>query len=252
MNNPHTEPDTAQKQASQHSFPRWFLRAGIIAGFIVGAILYALFGVGGLVLLSFYVGSDTDRISFVTENLLSFLIIGAVVVQAIIYFIQWRAMQGTLREMRLSRELENRAWIGVKVIDIENRADGGVNFNGTYVNSGNSPANVTVEVRGEYLQQPPPDDFQFPPYETKGSRLVLFPHMEYNSLMAVLPGVPMVVDGSQGAWYLYGRLKYEDIFGHAHVTRFAYCPVEVEGIGGAPPGKKHITLQVSETHNVFD
>jgi len=199
----------------------------------------------------FRVNEHSESIRFFTVNTLSWLVFVAVVTQIIIYKKQWEAMQNTLKEMRISRELENRAWVGLKKIEVEQRPEGGVHLNGFYVNSGNTPANVLIKFKGEMRKQPPPNDIDLGPYEAKGSNLALFPHVEYQSVIASLEGLPISNNPKSytDAWYIYGRLEYEDIFGHPHVTKFCYQTVEV---GRGPEGQILATLVVSETHNTFD
>src|SRR6266496_3065472 len=87
----------------------------------------------------------SGRIPFFTQNFLSLLVLIAIVVQAYIYLRQWEAMRHTLYEMRATRELENRAWVGVKHVRFE-QIQSGIAINATYINSGNSPALVTLQI----------------------------------------------------------------------------------------------------------
>src|SRR5437870_11328674 len=56
----------------------------------------------------------SSSLQVILPSVFSTLVLGAIIIQAVIYYKQWQAMQGTLAEMRTSRELENRAWIGMK------------------------------------------------------------------------------------------------------------------------------------------
>ncbi len=179
----------------------------------------------------------------------SFLVIVVIIVQAYIYKKQWGAMRGTLEEMKLSREMENRAWIGVKSVEFEEDPHGGYRIAMAVVNGGNTPANVTIEYVGRDLDGPPPDDASYGDLANKPSQLVLFPHQEFRNNLVSVAKPPVIVNPKTPghAWYIYGTLKYDDIFGHPHSTKFCYFTHVVE-----MNGHKAVVFAIGPTHNKFD
>jgi hypothetical protein len=104
------------KTANQIHLPAWlWVLIGAI-GFIVAGILYLVVVGLGLFVLSRYLGANTDPINFIITNLLSALIFAAVVIQAAIYFVQWRAMRDTLKQGRDALEISERAYVGVRAV----------------------------------------------------------------------------------------------------------------------------------------
>ena len=199
----------------------------------------------------FRVNEHSERIRFFTVNTLSWIVFMAVVTQIVIYKKQWHAMRDTLSEMKTSRELTNRAWIGVKSIEIEENPDGGIKIIAAFLNSGATPANVTIQLKGEPRTEPPPDDITIGPFQDEGSHLALFPNVEHRTSIARLPALPLF-NNPREAWYIYGRLDYEDIFGHPHVTRFCYHSVDLTTKAQRKQGQLRGTLVVSGTHNSFN
>ena len=186
---------------------------------------------------------------------ISAVVLVVIIAQSVIYkrqldamFSQGQTMQDTLTEMRTSRELENRAWIGVKSIEAVD-GHGGVTIKLTFINGGNSPAIVTMKIEGKVRYDSPPDDFQFPPFETMGSSLTLFPGQEYVHHI-LLPGkLPVFAKPAtpDHAFYLYGDLDYDDTFKRRHTTKFCYrTSVVSSGERPAP------SLSVCPTHSTFD
>ena len=158
-------------------------------------------------------------------------------------------MQGTLAEMRTSRELENRAWIGMKSMEFQNVPDG-VDLVASYENSGNTPAKVTVVYEARNLSEPPADDIPYTPIAHSGSVLALFPKTQYSGLVAHFKGMPVIPDPKtpDDQFYIFGSLDYDDIFGHHHRTNFCYRTGKEEEGGKVTAG--HIL--VCPTHNTFN
>jgi hypothetical protein len=185
------------------------------------------------------------------DGLLGLLTLIVIAVQTGIIKMQWDAMQDSLQEFRNSREMENRAWIGIKSLEPAYYPDG-VGLVALVVNAGNSPANVTLRVKGEYRESSPPDDVQYGSMQDKGSVLTLFGHSEVPKQIAFLegvPGLPVSRDYPTRIWYFYGDLDYIDIFGKPHKTRFCYFVRKGRDLG---EGKVNASLAVAEGHNSFD
>jgi hypothetical protein len=167
---------------------------------------------------------------------------------------QLNAMQETLGEMRISRELENRAWIGVSELEIMDAKNDkkAVDIIATFVNSGNSPAVVTIDYFLQTREESPPDDIDVEPLKEKdkGSRIAFFPHTERKvELHRFNGGLPLSPNPKNSAHtlYIWGILTYEDIFGHKHTTRFCYYTHIIE-VGN----RKAVVPSVAPTHNSFD
>jgi hypothetical protein len=219
-------------------------------GIVCGA---GVSGLVGLFLLAWLVLPLSGSIlPFMVASALPLFTLFAVIYQAVVYRRQWNAMQDTLKEMGVSRELENRAWVGLKDLKFEPRpaVDGvvGANLIATFINSGQSPAIVTITIEGKELEQSPPDDLAYPVLPTKASQLPLFPHAEVEKELISLPkGVPIVLNpkSPEHAWYIYGTIQYEDIFGYRHTTKFCYATM---GVGS----ERGVRLRLAPTHNNFD
>lgn len=198
-----------------------------------------------------YVNEHSERIRFFTVNTLSWLVLVAVILQVVIYRKQWHAMQDTLSEMRISRELENRAWVGVKNLNFRESPFGGHDILASFVNSGNTPAIVRVAFVGEPREDSPPDNIKLQQAPHEGSRIALFPHVEVTNRIYTLPPghapVTLQPTNPDHAWYLYGVLEYDDAFGRHHTTKFCYRTA-AETIND----QTIAVFRLASTHNTFD
>lgn len=200
---------------------------------------------------------DYSPIANIAIGLAAFFVI---LWQGWIYVDQTKLMEKQWTEMRDTRELENRAWVGVKQADMVDLPKGGVQFNVTYVNGGNSPAVCSIEVTGGYRDSSPPDQYDFGKMPFQGSKIAIFPNSEYVSIAAILSEAPRVdMVNREHAYYIWGKLSYADIFSRPHTTRFCLrfqassivtatrrdeAPVGTEGAVGI--------LALCPTHNSFD
>jgi hypothetical protein len=163
---------------------------------------------------------------------------------------QWQAMQDTLKEMKISRELENRAWIGVEPVTVEKVPGGGsgMNIRAVFVNSGKSPSIATIRYALGVLRESPPDNYQHRKFADKGSTLALFPEVKHPVSLAVVPEIPLPdPKNPEHAYYIWGDLDYDDIFGRHHTTKFCY-----RNEGTMVNGKWFVALALCPTHNIFD
>jgi hypothetical protein len=175
---------------------------------------------------------------------------------------QWQAMDASLKEIRQNRELEYRAYIGAKGAVFQQRPDnaawGFVVL--TSVNTGRTQpkggAYIKREVR--WLNEPPKDDAAVSDVSA-GSKLPYMPNIEYNTIMGQIPShvadilaenakatspsagpvkqpgptpsptptviaslIPTEAPQFGPGWYLWGYIKYFDIFDKEHTTKFCF------------------------------
>lgn len=246
-NNPDTK---GQKEAEnkdnqpKRSRARLWMALGIL-GLILVCVALAVVDV-------YFVSEHSARIKFAAETGLSLLVLVVIIVQACIYYQQAQSMQNTLKEMRISRELENRAWVGLQGIELKSVPGEGIDLIGICLNAGTTPAVITIEYKGEMLKQSPPDDANLGPFERQGSRFAVFPNSPVRMRLATVPGIPLPDTKRKESWYLYGRLMYSDVFGHPHITRFCYRAIDVTTEAERKQGMLTGGFEVSETHNTFD
>jgi hypothetical protein len=248
MKNPNNSQKSGEGEKSQTNGRNRLISRDVIGALVLIVFVFAV-GVG---FYSYnYVTKDSARLQFWVGFMFSFTALVVIVVQSMIYVQQWENMRDTLNELRTTRELENRAWVGVKNMEIVPSAQGGTEVVATFVNSGNSPAIVEVRFRGEELEESPPDNAEFPEM-SKGSTLALFPNVESPSRVTTFEGnlAPFIEDpkNPNHAWYLYGRLDYTDIFGKRRVTKFCYSTSAKK----FADDKYFLSFRVAPTHNVFN
>jgi hypothetical protein len=159
--------------------------------------------------------------------ILSGLVLIAIMVQAYIYKKQWDAMQEGLKETRVSRELENAAFVGTKGASFP---DGGLHIGQwqrihvTLINTGKTPAFNLRVTQGWGIGPLGPSDF-VPPnagLAPKGQSTVM---PNYDALVAfTIPDVTQedlnAINNFQRFIYVWGTIDYDDIFGKPHWTRF--------------------------------
>ncbi len=163
---------------------------------------------------------------------------------------QWTTMDKSIEEMRQNRELEYRAYVGVKGVVFQQRADnpawGDVIL--LSVNTGRTPA-LEGRVRRviERRDSPPPDGTVINDPEHVGSKIIYVPSLDFTTTLGMIgtsvadqlvtpketkpkgsptPPVasltpPQSTLFSEG-WYAYGIIEYKDIFSKPHATKFCY------------------------------
>jgi hypothetical protein len=175
-----------------------------------------------------------------------------IVWQGWIYVEQTRLMEKQWTEMRDTRELENRAWIGVKDVFLVQMATGGYSVNAKYVNAGDSPALCTIEIEGGIRESSPPDDYKYSMLTGQGGKSVMFPSTEETLQLAYMPGPPPVnLQNKHHAYYIFGDIKYTGIFNRQYTTKFCFRTQAI-----SPLHKDNESVNVSfalcPTHNSFD
>lgn len=198
---------------------------------------------------------------------LNIVLVIATIVLAFVSYYQWNAMNDALEETKRNRDLEYRAYVGVKGIDFrklpDNPALGEVIV--TYVNSGRTPAlNSKVMQAISIRETPLPEDAGFESPDTVQSVFVIAPAMEFPALVALIPTSeagkqPLTEEGQNSAKptptpvptpppvesrakiYVYGVITYEDIFKRPHRSKFCYFNT---------PGTRN--WAICPTHNSFD
>jgi len=129
---------------------------------------------------------------------------------------QWDAMKTAVTEARISREIDNRAWVTVKGASLQDMAVGQpLSFGITYTNSGKSPAlrarvKLTIEIRDTVTNHV--DTFQ---HEAK-EETVIGPGTDANTFkFADAPLDKETIDlftSGRKKLYLRGTVEYDDIF----------------------------------------
>jgi hypothetical protein len=220
----------------------WFALYGalVLTGLIVGGLFFT-------------VGSD--RVRFWTENLLTASILAAIIVQALIYRRQWKAMQDSLTKTR-NLVAQNERAIKAAEDNVKTVEETAIYANRAYLradyammrgsagvrpylrieNSGNTPAN---DVRLSYSC-----DFRdSPPYTDYGDGMVAydvgFNHQAKVGLIAPKgfelvppPDTKTLTASEREQWradgiklYIWGVISYEDIFNKPRRTQFTFSQV---------------------------
>lgn len=184
----------------------------------------------GTVSLAVRVNSvNKDGLTLLANIGVNVLIFAAIVVQAYIYRKQWQAMQAGLQEARMSREIENAAFIGMKGAIFEKpplRAGERQRIIATIINTGRTVAlNYRVE-QGHSISAMGLLDF-IPPF-TDGvnpdpPRMVI-PGVD-SSLSFWIPALTQtdidLLNGAKKYLIVWAKIEYEDIFGNPHWTTFS-------------------------------
>jgi hypothetical protein len=186
-----------------------------------------------LLLAALFWPNLTERTKFFTTNLFNLMVAFAVIAQVIIYRQQWHVMQEGLKETRISREIENAAFVGVKDHLIEspplhigsNKIDIGL------VNSGRTPAFNVTTIQDQSISPIGPVQFipTLPVSVAMVPGTILSPTVSTGVAFFVSLTEEQVTAITERKLFLYvwGIVNYADIFGHKHWTRF--CMVYHQG-----------------------
>src|SRR5689334_3213429 len=124
----------------------------------------------------------------VIVSALALIVIG---VQVVVYIQQRNIMSKTVAQYGETRELENRAWVGVKPPEYRYiKALNDVTIVTIYINTGHVPATGTLIVNGKCLTEAPPDDAPYENPITRPSKLVFMPGVDMPDGTAKLKGFP--------------------------------------------------------------
>lgn len=107
-----------RESGKQIHLPGWLWVSIGTVGFIVAGVVYLVVVCVGLFAFSRYLGATADPINFIVTNLLSSLIFAAVVIQAVVYVVQWLAMRNALKQGREGLQISERAYVGVRNITL--------------------------------------------------------------------------------------------------------------------------------------
>jgi hypothetical protein len=175
---------------------------------------------------------------------------------------QWQAMDASLKEIRINREMEYRAYVGAKGAVFQpipgNPAYATVTL--VSINTGRTPvrSGTTIKRKLELRNEPPPDDTVLTEAGPH-SKIAYLPNIEYTTYIGALQtGVADILKAqqtlaAQGApvpqpaaksspspqgvapsltppepysfgtgYYLYGIIDYKDIFDRPHWTKFCF------------------------------
>jgi hypothetical protein len=130
----------------------------------------------------------------------------------------------------LNFRIDERAWVGISHFVIDKHADdwSNLNYTATFQNSGKTPA-VKLSVRGDFLVVGF-WDLPYPPPYRKLEKLAMSHGEVGPGTTGTIPGYIVAKDPSESAeiaalhkfYYVYGTIKYSDIFGGQHWTHYCY------------------------------
>ncbi len=161
------------------------------------------------------------------------LVVCVIVIHAFYYNKQWKAMESALNETRVSRQIEDRAWISLTEAQVQGGANPGevLLVSAKIKNSGNSPAVNTVIKAGISIE----DDIILPNRPLRPSDLSGFTSDLSEPPFILGPGVEHLINSrpmpvsDQGAFNrknnitrikIFGVVEYEDIFRRKHWMTF--------------------------------
>lgn len=188
------------------------------------------------------------------------LVFAVTTIYAYFSYGQWTSMDKAVEETRQNRELEYRAYVGVRNVLFQPRADNpafadiiliSTNSGRTWGRKGK--INPKIEKR----DTPLPEDFALNEPERAGSKIVFLPSIDLQSNIGYIPTnvaemivntppaptakakpkvapaptatpvipslrPPETAPNAYAGWYVYGVIEYSDIFEKPHRTKFCY------------------------------
>jgi hypothetical protein len=189
------------------------------------------------------------------SNFLQVVVIIILVFHGYLLNRHWQAMTDSIDETKRNRELEYRAYVGMKSVKLVPRTNNPVigDIIVAIANTGRTPAKITrVQAQLRDRESPIPDN---PVYDTGDgfpSTAVLAPQVDIeisiapiatseadkvlaarnqqaNKSQIALTNVPPPIIVTSKKFYAYGLIEYTDIFGKPHSTKF--CVVNTPGTG---------------------
>ena len=209
--------------------------------FLLGVFLLSIF-------LPDYVPDRADRAKVFIESMFSLAIVVVVVVHAMMYFKQAKAMDAQVQQSeRAVKAAENnvetvektaiyanRAYVVAKIRDVGNAKEF-LGFRLRIENSGNTPANKVIVSYDFGLRETPPcrrvegtDLVEYDPSYSQVERLgVVAPKASYHVIST--PGFTILLPDQLKKWnlenlrfYCWGRIYYETIFDEKRHTDFCF------------------------------
>lgn len=187
--------------AAQWQAADWMFWASIIAGAQLAATIIGLYFIKGTLDATFEAVQETGKATL--------------------------AMQETNEIARETMQKQLRAYIGVIIVEHPVLSENGTIFaKMKFTNYGQTPAHGCVFegafMLAEYPNPPLPElDFR-----QDGSKSSIFPGQEWTSHITLPhtlgPVLADVLDGQATRLYLYGELRYEDVFKTAHTLKYRY------------------------------
>jgi len=174
------------------------------------------------------------------------LVVIVIVVQAFIYKKQWDVMReqsnllnASIQEATKTREVENRAYVGIKEITmnatVKSKKD--IEIILTIENTGKTPARaskLTSVAHGFFRQDRliPRESLVTQYYApTQFELLAGNSHPASIPIKALTDEAYKIVANTEQRLYIWGRVEYDDVFGKSHWTPF--CFVNVSNTDGA-------------------
>ncbi len=167
-------------------------------------------------------------------NIFNIVLVLVTSTYAYITYEQMKIMNLSLDETKVSRELEYKAYVGIKDCILIKHPDNSslADLNIKFINTGRTPGlDGKIRVKVEARETPVPEQSDISLKDDAViSKLVLFPQVEYtnkagtletNEAHSLLTKQPKVIVESRKN-YVYGVIEYSDIFNKPHKTRFCY------------------------------
>lgn len=179
-----------------------------------------------LLIASIILPHMAERVKFFTVNALSICVLAAIVIQTYIYRRQWETMQQQSDAMKKQLDAMmhgQRAYITVSGYEVKKGEPMGIaKFELKVENSGTTPANsVEIFDMGEVRQCSPVPDIS----PTKWTQLgIIAPRGYAVQVIDVTKEMSKMVSRT---YHHQGIIRYRDIFGECHCTRFC---LEVSGM----------------------
>jgi hypothetical protein len=126
--------------------PGWLRIAISVAGILVTGVVLLVFAISLLLIVSYFLNTKvSDRVAFVTANLLNVLIFGAIMLQAGIYLVQadiYKQQRDIMQRQMDNFEITERAYIGIRRMRLIGLDEGfkQLAVQVTFRNGGKSPA----------------------------------------------------------------------------------------------------------------
>jgi hypothetical protein len=222
-----------------------FGRFSLVLVILALTILSAGFG-----LLYYGLNAPSEGTKFWAPNILNLLLLVVIVIQAGIYWRQWNVMERAIDEGRISRVIENRAFIGVRSVKMSAPITGSEKIVVTaYLeNTGKTPArNVRARMYTELVKTEPAEHkYRHIPPE-KQSQGILMPGGEYQvrvdfSESEAKLWFTLMQDGN--LFYAWGDVLYEDMFNQRWETRFCFLARKPdETVLCTCPTRNHNTIE---------
>lgn len=157
--------------------------------------------------------------------ILNFLILVVIAGHAFYFQVQWDAMKAALKETRISRELENAAFVGIKSGKLDEPLHVGTSQKITIIilDSSRTPA-FNLNVQQDWaLRASEPPDLTPRPMDQPARKGTVTPGVD-SAIHFWIPNLTAQdvddITNFRKFIYVFGKIEYDDIFGNHHWTNF--------------------------------